>query len=173
MSLIACKECQAKVSTTADKCPQCGAAVPKGIGIGTVLKWAAIAWGGYAVYSCTAVMNSADRVDSPTLVAAPAAAVSGPPLELLSWRCEKLRNYARVKGEVKNISGQTLKNIMAVGTMRTKSGELVDSAEALLDLHSLLPNQQSAFDVMISDNPLGVSCNIAFKTIRGESVEYK
>ncbi len=175
MALIACKECGSQVSSKANKCPQCGVDVPKGVSVGTVLKWGFVALAGYAVYSCTYVMNQADRDSRYAPTAEPvAAAVSAaaPPLKLLSWRCEKNRKYAYVKGEVRNMSSISLRNVMAVGTLRTEAGELIEAEDALLDLTTLMPGQSSAFEVMIEDNPLGTTCNLDFKTFGGTTIAH-
>jgi hypothetical protein len=37
MALVSCKECNAKISTKADACPQCGAKIKKGMGCGSAL----------------------------------------------------------------------------------------------------------------------------------------
>lgn len=94
------------------------------------------------------------------------------PLELQSFRCEKLRDYAYVRGEVKNVSTSKLENVLAVGTFRTKSGELVKSDNSLIDYRPLMPGQTSPFEVMTEDNPEISKCHIGFSRFSGESLPY-
>lgn len=174
MALIKCKECGAEVSSAAKACPKCAAPVPKGTGAGTVIKWIVVAFTGYVVYTCSSVMEKADRNSSQSTPASASSPVPadapGPILEVQSWKCEKEHSYAHVRGEVKNLTDRPLENVLAVGTMRTTAGELVQSEDTLIDLRTLMPGQKSAFDVMIPDNPLGKSCELSFRTFRGQEI---
>lgn len=97
------------------------------------------------------------------------------PLELLSSNCSTEHGYIFITGEVKNISEKPLKNIMAVGTFRTKEGEFIKTAEALINYNPIMPGQSSPFKAGTSENPLIKNCQTTFKTLFGKSIstQYK
>jgi hypothetical protein len=95
-----------------------------------------------------------------------------PPLEVISWKCDKEYSYVFVRGEVKNISSQSIKNVMAVGEFRTKDGTLVKSEDSLIDYNPILPGQTSPFKTGGTDNPAITNCNLSFKTLFGKQLGY-
>jgi hypothetical protein len=95
------------------------------------------------------------------------------PLEVLSWRCEKEHSYVFVRGEVRNLSGQRLENVMVVGGFRTSDGKLVKITDALLDYNPIMPGQTSPFSAGTTDNPEIKRCGISFKYLFGASLHFK
>ena len=77
-----------------------------------------------------------------------------------------------VRGEVKNVSSNKLKNVVAVGVFRTKDGELVKSEDALIDYNPIMPGQTSPFSAGGTDNPQISGCQLEFKYLMGGTVEY-
>lgn len=94
-------------------------------------------------------------------------------LELVSFRCYKEHGYFHVSGEVKNISGKSMENVMAVGTSYTETGEMVKSADALIDYNPVLAGQTSPFTVMMTTNPAMSKCKVNFKEFFGGTIPTK
>ncbi len=95
-----------------------------------------------------------------------------PPLEVQSWRCTKEYDFVFVVGEVKNVSGRRLENVLAVGEFRTSSGELVKTEDALLDYNPILSGQTSPFKAGGTDNPEIKGCNLSFRYLLGGRIDY-
>lgn len=95
-----------------------------------------------------------------------------PQLELISQHCYEEYGYFQFAGEVKNISGKSLKNVEAVGTAYTKTGEFVNSDDALISYNPILPGQTSSFKVMMTYNPAMQKCATDFKYLMGESINF-
>jgi hypothetical protein len=96
----------------------------------------------------------------------------GPDLEVLSRRCEKEYSYVFVRGEVRNLSGQKLENVMVVGEFRTSDGRIVKTSDALLDYNPIMPGQTSPFSAGTTDNPEIKRCNISFRYLFGTSLNF-
>ncbi len=171
MAIKKCKECGKEVSSQAKQCPHCGAPQPKTVGIGSILL---VLFVGYVIYAAVSggggsgSTNTASSSSSTYTAPEPQT----PPLELQSWRCDKEHGYVFVRGEVKNVSTQQLKNVVAVGEFRTKGGELVKSENALLDYNPIMPGQTSPFSAGGTDNPQIQGCQIGFKYLMGGTVAY-
>jgi hypothetical protein len=116
--------------------------------------------------------SSSSTTDTSKWRTSPEMSSYSPPLEVLSWRCEKEYGYVYVVGEVKNVSGRKLENVMAVGEFRTKDGSLVKSEDALLDYNPILPGQTSPFKAGGTDNPSITKCNLSFKHLFGSQISY-
>jgi hypothetical protein len=107
-------------------------------------------------------------------VAVPAAPIySEPKLELGSWSWSSGYGYATAEGLVTNISGESLKNVQAVVSFHTKSGEFVSSGDALIDYNPILPGQTSPFKVMARHNPEMHHAEIDFKALMGGTIEWR
>ena len=102
-----------------------------------------------------------------------AAATGSDQLELVSFNCEKQYGYFTIKGQVKNISGASLKDVEAVGSIFTEDGTFVTSANAILEYNPVLPGQTSPFTVMSTDNPEATKCQIEFKELFGGTIPTK
>jgi len=77
MALIICKECKQQVSSTAEKCPSCGAKVPKKL---SVVHWIGIGFLGLAFWAIFAADNksstSSSAASAPSTPTQPALSVS-------------------------------------------------------------------------------------------------
>jgi hypothetical protein len=100
----------------------------------------------------------------------PSTAPAVPPLEIQSWRCGAESGYAKVEGEVKNVSAQPLRNVAAVATFRTKDGTFVKSEDSLIDYNPILPGQTSPFKVLTTHNPSITNCEVGFKHLFGGEI---
>jgi hypothetical protein len=69
MALVVCKECKKQVSDTAEKCPHCGAKIPKKL---SFIHWLGIGFAGHIVYAMFAGGNKATNTT-------PAPATASPP----------------------------------------------------------------------------------------------
>jgi hypothetical protein len=178
MAMTKCKECNHEISDQATSCPSCGAPQKpksKGLGLGA---WIFIIVGVVAVYQ-VATINSGSTGSAPASAPSkagisppPVAQSTGPLLEVQSWRCDHEHGYVFVRGEVKNISSNPLKNVVAVGHFRTKSGDLVKSETALLEYNPILAGQTSPFRAGGTGNPQIANCGLSFAYLMGGSVEY-
>jgi len=91
-------------------------------------------------------------------------------LEVGNWSWHQEYGYAIVEGQVTNVSGQSLENVMAVVTFQTSSGQFITSDDALVDYNPLLPGQTTPWKVMARWNPAMSSASVQFKTILGGSL---
>ncbi|MEP7173436.1 MAG: hypothetical protein ABI705_08110 [Aestuariivirga sp.] len=94
-------------------------------------------------------------------------AMAGSELELIKWSWQREYDYAIVEGVVRNISGQPLKNVEAVVSFQTKSGEFITADTALVDYNPILRGQASPFKVIARWNPAMARANIEFKYLFG------
>ena len=167
MALIKCKECGHEISKQAKICPSCGAknhTTPKLVKVCFVLLCSFFIW---SIFSTPSISPSYEA----TLVNVNPVEIA-PLLEVLSWNCSKEHGYAVVTGEVKNISGISLRNVMAVATHRTKDGTFVKVSDAYLEYNPILSKQTSPFKVITTDNPAIKSCTVSFKTSGGKELSY-
>lgn len=93
-------------------------------------------------------------------------------LELLNWHWGNEYGYVTAEGQVKNISGRRLENVMAVVTWKDSNGNMITSDSALIEYRPLMPGQTSPFKVMESYNPLMKKASIGFKHLMGEEIRY-
>lgn len=93
-------------------------------------------------------------------------------LELHSWHWNRESGYILIRGEVKNISTDKLENVEVVGELRTKSGTLVKTADAVVTYNPIMPGQSSPFEAITSDNPQITLCGISFRLLTGKPVPY-
>lgn len=177
MSLTKCKECGEEISKKAKKCPRCGAPAKKKTSLFTwivtilIVLWAV---GYFSNPSTTSRSPSPSTTSSSSSKSSSYSAprVNTPPLELISWTCDKEYRYVFVRGEVKNVSSQSIKSVMAVGEFRTKDGTLVKSEDSLIDYNPILPGQTSPFKTGGTDNPAITNCSLSFKTLFGKQLGY-
>ncbi len=172
MAIKKCKECGKEVSSQAKQCPHCGAPQSKSVGLGGIIL---VLFVGYIIFVVAGGGGSGSSSSGTTAGSSAAYAPpppASPPLELQSFRCEKEHGYVFVRGEVKNVSSEKLKNVVAVGEFRTKSGELVKSEDALIDYNPIMPGQTSPFSAGGSDNPQISGCELAFKQLMGGTIAY-
>lgn len=94
------------------------------------------------------------------------------PLALLSVTNEISAGggYAIVTGEVKNISGQSLKNVEAVATWYDKDGGFIRSDSTLIAYNPILIGQTSPYKVMSTHNPAMAKYSIGFKSLFGTAI---
>jgi hypothetical protein len=93
---------------------------------------------------------------TPTATAVRPTPTPRPPqykLALLSTRGSSSYGFFTVEGEVKNISGSTLEDVVAVVTVLDSNHKFITYDEALIEYTTLLPGQISPFSVYIDDNP--------------------
>ena len=96
-----------------------------------------------------------------------------PQLELLNFHCTSQYGFFEISGQVKNISGESLKDVTAVGTAYAKDGQFVNSDSVLIEYNPILSGQTSPFKVMMTNNPEMSKCNVDFKYLMGESINTK
>jgi hypothetical protein len=188
MALLPCPECKKKISETAGQCPHCGYQLTADViakskeNQARSKKYAGIGCLGLIVLMIIISMLGKDSTDNkPPAVGsraidspvAPPPVQEAPALELISWNWSESYGYAQAEGQVKNISGKSLKNIQAMVSWYTKDGEFITNADALLEYNPILPDQVSPFTVMTTHNPAMKKARIEFKTLFGGTVAYR
>ena len=100
---------------------------------------------------------------------------ASPALELVSWTwgTSDSEDFVEAKGEVRNISGESLDRIEAVVTWKTSDGTLIKSESTLIEYQPILPGQTSPFHVLATRNPAMKKAGIDFKTLGGGTVVWK
>lgn len=90
-------------------------------------------------------------------------------LELLASRGSSTGSgsYMEVVGQVRNVSGESLRNVQAVTTWLTDGGEFITSDDALIDYNPILPGQTSPFKTLTRRNPEMKRFTVEFKTMFG------
>ncbi|MEO0022294.1 MAG: FxLYD domain-containing protein [candidate division WOR-3 bacterium] len=97
-----------------------------------------------------------------------------PKLELVAFNWERTSySYVTARGQVKNISARSLKNVMAVVTFYDKSGNFITSNDALIDYNPILPGQTSPFSVIETYNPAMHKAAVEFKHLLGATIATK
>lgn len=78
--------------------------------------------------------------------------------------------FSQVEGRVKNLTGQSLRNVEAVVTWYTATGRFVTSDSAFIEFNPLLPGQISPFKVTTRTNPEMTSFSVEFKHLMGGTI---
>jgi hypothetical protein len=186
MALTKCLDCGRDVSDQAPACPGCGrpiaaaqasaasapSAAPQvpskktsgcAVGCATILVFLAILW---FIGYLTAPTPSGSRPTSGG-VPQPAPTPIPPVLELESWSWSHEYGHAIAEGRVKNISGDSLRNVAAQVSYFTKGGQFIASDDALVEFNPILPGQTSPFKVIVTWNPEMNKAQVEFKTLFG------
>lgn len=93
-------------------------------------------------------------------------------LKLLDWYWQKDGDWVYARGQVKNISASSLRNVMVSVDFQTKGGSFITSADALIKYNPILPGQVSSFEVMETYNPRMEKASISFITLFGETIPF-
>ena len=80
--------------------------------------------------------------------------------------------YHTVEGQVKNLTGANLENVMAVVTWYTSDDEFVTTDDALIEYNPVMSGQVSPFEVMSQSNPAMSRFSVEFKTLFGGTIRY-
>lgn len=94
-------------------------------------------------------------------------------LELISWELYREAGWIIVEGEVKNISNETLEDVLATVDFYTEDEIYITTATALIDYNIIIPSWTSYFTVIQEDNSLIRSASIDFKYASGEVIPTK
>ena len=174
MALVECPACKGMVSTEAASCPHCGHPLrgtsdtppSQRAGCGSmVLKVIGVVAVLFLLMLGCAVISQLGRTRHYT-TSAPTPA-SGPVLRVGKWHWSEDYGYVTAEGTVTNISSESLANVQAVVTFKTKDGTLVTSEDAVIDYNPLLPGQTSPWKVMARANPAMTSASVEFKEMFG------
>jgi hypothetical protein len=91
-------------------------------------------------------------------------------LKLLSFNCSHQYGFATVEGEVKNVSGAPIADLMVVSSHYASDDTFIRSDDAMVEYNPILPGQTSPFKTIGSYNPAMATCNVAFKRMFGGRV---
>ena len=160
-----CPHCKKEIPAGAKKCPYCQS---------DLREW----WRQHPIVMVIIVLfvigligsATSGSSSSSTRSARASQTNSAPELQLLSFGCSSDYGYFHITGQVKNISGQSLKDVAAIGTAYAKDGTFVNSDSALIEYNPILPGQTSPFEVLMTDNPAMQKCNVDFKYLMGGSI---
>jgi len=187
MSMRTCPECGKVVrEPTAQFCPYCG------VGLSTspatlllvqkptrqlakrFIMLLLLAIGLVIVISGLVHVVQSGREVAPSFMSGPISE-SRPPdaqLALLSMRSERPlwgRHFV-FEGEVENISGSSLEDVVVVVSVYDDDPSLITSDEAPIEYATLLPGQTSPFKVMIDYNPEVEYYKVTFKHLLGDTI---
>lgn len=101
---------------------------------------------------------------------APGRTAAEPQLELESFNFYEEHGFVEITGLVRNISGEPLENVQAIGEFFTEDETFVKSAEALVEYDPILPGQSSPFRVMTTTNPAIRKSRVTFKNLFGGTI---
>jgi hypothetical protein len=87
-----------------------------------------------------------------------------------NWHIEY--SYAMMEGQVMNISGQRLEDVMAVVNFYDAKGDFITSDQALIAYNPILPNQTSPFTIPTAYNPAMKKASVEFKYLMGGSIPF-
>jgi len=93
-------------------------------------------------------------------------------LELITWSWSTTAggSYVEARGQVKNISGRSLRNVEAVANFYDKNGNFITSSSALIEFNPILAGQTSPFTVMETYNPAMKKASVQFKFFMGGTI---
>jgi hypothetical protein len=94
-------------------------------------------------------------------------------LALISMRGSSSYGYFIVEGQVKNISGSSLDNVLAVVTVYDANKAFITYDEALIDYTPILAGQTSPFTVYVDYNPAIEWYEVEFKYLLGGTIPYR
>ena len=113
---------------------------------------------------------------TPTATRVRATPTPRPPqykLSLISMRGSESYGYFIVEGQVRNVSGSSLDDVLAVATVYDANHRFITYGEALIDYTPILAGQTSPFSVYVDYNPAIEWYDIEFKYLLGGTIAYR
>lgn len=162
-----CKYCAMMIPKEASICPHCR----KQQGTSTGVKILAVIFILIGIGMCQSLMSNKGSYQPESHQSA--ITKTEPVLEVQKWHWYKDYNYAIAEGTVKNISSESINNVLAVLQIYDKQGNFIKSDNALIEYRPLLPGQTSPFKVMSSFNPAMGKASIDFKTFSGGTLLWR
>lgn len=165
-----CPKCRTEIDRRASVCPQCHSKIGSSWVPGCLIVVVAL----FILLSVFSSAMESSKNETPVAPSVPAPErVVSDELELLSKMDDREYTFITVSGEVKNISGASIKNVTSVVSYYTASGELVKTADALIEYNPVLAGQTSPFKVMTTDNPAITKYSVSFKYLMGGTIRTK
>lgn len=81
--------------------------------------------------------------------------------------------FSTVEGQVRNVSGGPMENVMVVVTWLTDDGQFITSDEALISYNPILNGQTSPFEVITQTNPAMKRFRVEFKELFGRPIPFR
>jgi len=91
-------------------------------------------------------------------------------LELVSWHWSKVGGHVIVEGQVKNISGEILRNIAVLITWYDKIGKEITYVNSLIEYNPIISGQTYPFKVTEKYHPAMEKASIEFKFMGGSGI---
>lgn len=80
------------------------------------------------------------------------------------------RSYLQIDGFVRNVTNQSLRNVVAVALLCDDNGKFLLSDEARLSYNPIQPGQESPFKILIREDPVISGGAIRFKELNGGEI---
>jgi hypothetical protein len=111
------------------------------------------------------IRTEATRTVQQARARATTEAANRPKLELLAgYGCRKTsQSYMTYEGQVRNVSGDSLRFVKAVVTYTAADGTFITSDNSYVEYTTLLAGQTSPFKVITRDNPAIARCAVEFQ----------
>lgn len=93
-------------------------------------------------------------------------------LELVSWHWSKVGGHVIVEGQVKNISGEILRNIAVLITWYDKIGREITYVNSLMEYSPIGPGKTYPFKITEKYNPAMETAIIKFKFLDGPEIPF-
>jgi hypothetical protein len=163
-----CKYCAMMIPEEAKVCPHCR----KKQGTSIIVWILAIIFILVGIGMCQSFISTPTQRGQQSGSYQPSVAKTEPVLELQKWNWHEEHGYAIAEGTVKNISSESLDNVIAIMQIYDKQGSFIKSDKALIEYRPILPGQTSPFKVMSSFNPAMGKASIDFKTFSGGTLRW-
>lgn len=164
-----CRHCAMMIPKEAKVCPHCRKKQGTSIGVWIL----AIIFILMGIGMCQSLISNNRNNQSAVTKTAPVITKAEPVLELQQWNWHEEHGYAIAEGAIKNISSESLDNVVAVMLIYDKNGNFIKSDDALIEYRPILPGQTSPFKVMSSFNPEMNKATINFKAFSGGTLPWR
>ncbi len=80
------------------------------------------------------------------------------------------RSYLQIDGIVRNVTSQSLQNVIAIALLCDDNGKFLFSDESRLSYNPIRPGQESPFKILIREDPKISGGAIRFKALNGGEI---
>ena len=100
---------------------------------------------------------------------------SGAFLELGEWDWQRTANgdYVEARGQVTNISGERIKDVVVMVSFFRGDGAFVASGDSLIDLNPILPGQTSTWSILERHNSSMATARVEFRKFGSGTIRHQ